>query len=57
MKGVTGSAGTAGDGFRVEPAPHRFEPDAVDYGHVPACRRCEERRGHPNHDVPAGRAS
>ena len=52
MNGDSGSAGTAADRYKVEPTPHRFEAGAVDYGHPTSCRHCEERRGHPNHDVP-----
>ena len=40
MTGLLGSAGTAGDGYRVVPAEHDYQPEPPEYGRRPVCTRC-----------------
>ena len=49
MSGEQGAPGTAGRNYKTDPQPHRFERDAVDYGHATVCRHCQQGRQHPNH--------
>lgn len=42
MTGLLGSAGTAGDGYRIATAEHDYTPDLPEYGRRPVCRTCGE---------------
>ena len=51
MTGEHGSAGTAGDGYKADPEPHRYQAHDSDWGFRSVCRSCGESLGHPNHRV------